>query len=72
MVGNVGAYYNVLTYVAEQRLSVGTIVEVPVGKKKSLGVIVKQVQPPEFQCKEIARSSLTAPCPHRSSSCTIG
>lgn len=63
MVGNVGAYYDVLTYVAEQRLSVGTIVEVPVGKKKSLGVIVKQVQPPDFQCKEITKVVIDRPLP---------
>ena len=63
MVGNVGAYYDVLTYVPEQRLSVGTIVEVSVGKKKSLGVIVKQVQPPDFQCKEITKVVIDRPLP---------
>ena len=63
MVGNVGAYYDVLTYTSEQELAIGTIVTVPVGRKSSLGVITRKVKQPEFQCKEITKVVIDRPLP---------
>ena len=59
MVGNVGNYYDVLTYQSSGQLAVGTIVSVPVGKKTSLGVITRQVKQPDFACKDIAKVVIT-------------
>ena len=63
MVGNVGNYYDVLTYQSSDQLAVGTIVSVPVGKKTSLGVITKQVKQPNFVCKDIAKVVIDTPLP---------
>ncbi|MDO4271637.1 MAG: primosomal protein N' [Candidatus Saccharibacteria bacterium] len=63
MIGNVGAYYDVLTYQFAQDLAIGTIVEVPVGKKASLGVVVKQVSQPDFTCKDITKAIIDTPLP---------
>lgn len=63
MVGNVGAYYDILTYSAILDYPVGTIVEIPVGKKTSLGVIVKAVAKPAFICKAIIKSVVDQPIP---------
>lgn len=63
MVGNVGTYYDILTYQSDLNLPIGTLVKVPVGKKDSLGVIVKQVSKPSFTCKTIAKRPLDAPIP---------
>ena len=63
MVGNVGNYYDVLTYQSSGQLAVGTIVSVPVGKKTSLGVITKQVKQPDFACKDIAKVVIDTPLP---------
>ena len=63
MVGNVGNYYDVLTYQSSDQLAVGTIVSVPVGKKTSLGVITKQVKQPDFACKDIAKVVIDTPLP---------
>lgn len=63
MVGNVGAYYDVLTYASDQELPIGTIVTVPVGRKSSLGVITQKVKQPEFQCKEVTKVVIKRPLP---------
>lgn len=63
MVGNVGTYYDILTYQSDLDLPIGTLVKVPVGKKDSLGVIVKQVSKPSFTCKTIAKRLLDVPIP---------
>ena len=63
MVGNVGTYYDILTYQSDLDLPIGTLVKVPVGKKDSLGVIVKQVSKPSFTCKTITKRLLDAPIP---------
>lgn len=64
MVGSVGAYYDVLTYQSEATLPVGTVVSVPVGPKTSLGVIVRKVSRPDFDCKDIVKSVTNTPIPH--------
>lgn len=63
MVGNVGAYYDSLTYQSTEALAIGTIVSVPVGQKMSLGVVVKSVTPPDFGCKDIAKVVVDQPLP---------
>lgn len=63
MIGNVGAYYDILTYSAVLDYPIGTIVEIPVGKKTSLGVIIKAVAKPDFDCKVIIKSVVDQPIP---------
>lgn len=64
MVGNVGKFYSELTYAHEGELAVGTIVKVPVGKKDSLGVVVKKrYEAPDFECKPISKVVVDTPLP---------
>lgn len=46
MVGNVGKYRDVLTYQHPDRLDTGTLVDVPVGQRTSLGVVVGHAAKP--------------------------
>ncbi len=52
-----------LTYFCDNSLVAGTIVEIPVGRKRSTGVVVKKVAQPEFKCREITRILYTKPLP---------
>ena len=52
-----------LTYFYDGSLFDGAIVEIPVGKKKSAGVVVKKVAQPDFKCKEIVRVLYSKPLP---------
>ncbi|MDR0955733.1 MAG: DEAD/DEAH box helicase family protein, partial [Candidatus Nomurabacteria bacterium] len=54
-VGVVGADYKFLTYASDLDLAAGQIVEIPVGRRRMAGVILKTVEPPSFACKEITR-----------------
>ena len=63
MIGNVGAYYDVLTYQSEAKLAPGVIVSVPVGRKSSLGVVVKSTAQPDFACREITKVVIDRPIP---------
>lgn len=63
MVGSVGTYYDVLTYASELFIPIGTIVNIPVGRKSSLGVVVRKVKQPKFQCKEITKIVIEQPLP---------
>lgn len=63
MIGNVGTYYDVLTYQHDTDIPIGTIVDVPIGKKTSLGVIIKKVPQPDFTCKSITKIILDRPIP---------
>ena len=63
MIGNVGAYYDVLTYQSSASLTVGQVVRVPVGKRSSLGVVIKQVDRPNFTCREIDKIVVDQPLP---------
>lgn len=58
-----GAYRDVLTYAAVLNYPIGTIVEVPVGKKSSLGVIIRIVSKPDFDCKAIIKAVVDQPLP---------
>lgn len=63
MIGNVGAYFDRLTYSSNHQLAVGTIVEVTAGKKSSLGVIIETVPQPDFECKPINKVIIDHPIP---------
>lgn len=63
MIGNVGAYYDTLTYSATLDYPIGSVVKVPVGQKTSLGVIVKKVIKPAFDCKAIIGTVVNQPLP---------
>jgi primosomal protein N' (replication factor Y) len=53
----------VLTYKSSDSLLPGKIVEVPLGRKKSVGVVAKKVAQPDFDCKEICRIIYSKPLP---------
>ncbi|MDR0980151.1 MAG: hypothetical protein LBM12_03325 [Candidatus Nomurabacteria bacterium] len=46
---------SVLTYSSEQKLAIGTLVEIPLGKQKALGVVIRKVEPPKFKTKEVLK-----------------
>jgi primosomal protein N' (replication factor Y) len=46
---------DVFTYASPETLSIGHIVEIEIGKKNTLGIIVEQVNKPRFLTKEIIR-----------------
>ena len=54
---------SVLTYSSEQNFSIGTIVEVEVGKNKAVGVVISGVKEPKFKTKPILRSISDFPLP---------
>lgn len=51
------------TYHSEQKLSVGTIVTVPVGRKILIGVVLRDVRRPDFVTKTIEHILITEPVP---------
>ena len=66
----VGRFDGALTYkysgtgeTERDSLAAGQIVEVPIGKSKVPGVVIKKVTQPDFQCKEIARILYSTPLP---------
>ncbi len=46
----------VLTYSSEMTLSAGSLVEIPVGKKSNIGVVMKHVSAPDFEVRPISRA----------------
>jgi primosomal protein N' (replication factor Y) len=44
---------SVFTYASQDRLSIGHIVEIEVGKKRVIGVVVRQTKQPKFATKDI-------------------
>lgn len=52
-----------LTYKSSNSLLLGQIVEVPLGRKKCVGVVSKKVAQPVFDCKEICRIIYSKPLP---------
>lgn len=46
----------VLTYFSNESLKIGTIVEIPVGKRKMVGVVWRKTGQPEFETREILRA----------------
>ena len=62
-VGIIGRDFTVLTYSSAENLPIGTIVEVPVGSRKFIGVILRKTTKPDFDVKEILRILFDQPLP---------
>ncbi len=54
---------NTLTYASETTLQIGQIVEIPLGKQKTVGVVVKNTTKPDFDTKCILRVLYETPLP---------
>jgi len=73
--GVVGKDFKVLTYSASDDLLnslpstyhpkglIGAMVEIPVGKRKFVGVVINKVSKPKFECKQISRALTDLPLP---------
>lgn len=61
----VHASQGILTYCSKISYTAGTIVSVPVGKADVIGVIIKSVSKPAFDCKEIIIQHETKALPDR-------
>lgn len=61
--GVVGKDFDVLTYASSDEVLAGSVVEIPVGKRKFVGVVLRIVAKPEFECKEILRVLTDQPLP---------
>ena len=53
----------ILTYKSSDSLLPGQIVEVPLGRTKSVAIVSKKVAQPDFACKEILRIIYSKPLP---------
>lgn len=53
----------ILTYSCAENLRIGTIVEIPLGKNKTVGIIYKKVEKPDFAVKDIIRKLYDEPLP---------
>ena len=53
----------ILTYSFDSPLAPGTVVEIPLGKTNSVGVILKKVAQPNFATKSISKILYTTPLP---------
>ena len=51
------------TYASEQPLSIGTIVEIEIGKKTMVGIIIKSTSKPSYETKPIANLVTKTPLP---------
>lgn len=51
------------TYASSDKLLIGSIVLIEIGKKQSVGVVLKQVEKPDFKTKEIIRKLEEKPLP---------
>ena len=51
------------TYHSDKNLAVGQIVQIPVGKKQAIGVILGEVQKPKFETREIESVVVKRPIP---------
>ena len=54
---------NTLTYASETTLQIGQIVEIPLGKQKTVGIVVKNTTKPDFDTKNILRVLYETPLP---------
>jgi primosomal protein N' (replication factor Y) len=59
----VGKDFLSLIYSFEEDLSAGTIVEIPVGNRQRIGVILRKAAKPDFETKSISRVLFDAPLP---------
>lgn len=54
---------NLLTYESEEKLEVGQIVSIPLGKKEAIGIVTQKVNQPEFATKPILNIIHPQPLP---------
>lgn len=52
-----------LSYHSALQLTAGQLIEVPIGTKKAIAVVLEQINPPEFETKEIIRLIEKQPLP---------
>ena len=45
----------VFTYASKDKLKIGQIVEIPVGKKNMIGIVWREVRKPDFETREITK-----------------
>ena len=60
----VRAQAQAFTYSSKERLDIGTIVAIEVGKSELVGIVLQSVVEPEFTVKPISRVIYTASLPH--------
>ena len=53
----------ILTYSFDQKISLGTIVEIPLGKSKTYGIVTRKVSTVDFQTKPITKILYKTPLP---------
>ena len=53
----------VLTYSSDQKITPGTVVEIPIGKSKTFGIVSKKVPAVDFPTKPISRILYSTPLP---------
>ena len=53
----------VFTYASKEKLEIGQIVQIPVGKKNMFGVVFKEVEKPDFETREILKIIEKTPIP---------
>ena len=54
---------NMLTYSSEEKLKIGQIVEIPLGKQSCIGIIAQKTEQPEFETKNILHAIYDEPLP---------
>lgn len=59
----VRANSEVFTYASKEKLEIGQIVQIPVGKKNMFGVVFKKVEKPDFETREILKIIEKTPIP---------
>ena len=59
----VRANSEVFTYASKEKLEIGQIVQIPVGKKNMFGVVFKEVKKPDFETREILKIVEKTPIP---------
>lgn len=56
---------NLLTYSSETPLKIGQIVEIPLGRQNTIGIVVKNTTQPDFDTKSITKIIYEQPLPKR-------
>ena len=56
---------NLLTYSSETLLKIGQIVEIPLGRQSTIGIVVKNTTQPDFDTKSIAKIIYEQPLPKK-------
>ena len=56
---------NLLTYSSETPLKIGQIVEIPLGRQSTIGIVVKNTTQPDFDTKSITKIIYEQPLPKK-------